>query len=141
MAMAQAQHRAIMTLALRSARRAVERQLRATGRRLPDVEHKEIMMLAHDYLVVPCRFGAYLDNSFCLLVERNHLLAYKVGRDKGRERALEIQSTDCGDKTRARIPASSGLFALNREISVCVRLRGGAGRTRTSNQTIISRQL
>jgi predicted metal-binding membrane protein len=30
---------------------------------------------------------------------------------------------------------------LNREISVCARLRGGAGRTRTSNQTIISRQL
>jgi hypothetical protein len=30
---------------------------------------------------------------------------------------------------RARIPASSGLFALNREISVCVRLRGG-GRSR-----------
>jgi hypothetical protein len=29
----------------------------------------------------------------------------------------------------------------SREISVCVRLRGGAGRTRTSNQTIISRQL
>jgi hypothetical protein len=28
-----------------------------------------------------------------------------------------------------------------RKISVCVRLRGGAGRTRTSNQTIISRQL
>ena len=29
----------------------------------------------------------------------------------------------------------------SREISVCTRLRGGAGRTRTSNQTIISRQL
>jgi hypothetical protein len=42
---------------------------------------------------------------------------------------------------RARIAASSGLFALNREISVCAGLRGGAGRTRTSNQTIISRQL
>jgi len=35
---------------------------------------------------------------------------------------------------RARIPASSGLFALNREISVCVRLRGGAERTRTACQ-------
>jgi hypothetical protein len=35
---------------------------------------------------------------------------------------------------------SSRLFAPNREISVCVRLRGGAGRTRTTNQTIISRQ-
>ena len=35
-------------------------------------------------------------------------------------------------------PANSGLFALNREISVCVRLRGGAGRPRTSNQTVIA---
>ena len=32
---------------------------------------------------------------------------------------------------RARIAASSGLFALNREISVCVGLRGGPGSTRT----------
>jgi hypothetical protein len=39
----------------------------------------------------------------------------------------------------ARIPAGSGLFALNWEISVRPRMRGGAGRTRTSNQTIISR--
>ena len=35
--------------------------------------------------------------------------------------------TDCGDKTRARIPASSGLFALNRKISVYARLHGGGG--------------
>jgi hypothetical protein len=35
----------------------------------------------------------------------------------------------------------SGRFALNREIPFCARLRGRAGRTRTSNQTIISRQL
>ena len=34
--------------------------------------------------------------------------------------------------------ASSGLFALNRKISVYVRLHGGAGRTRTSNQTVIA---
>src|SRR5207302_3578950 len=56
------------------------------------------------------------------------------GRDKGAETAPEIPSTHCRDKMRARIPASSGLFALNREISVCVRLRGGPGRTRTGNQ-------
>src|SRR5690242_10752727 len=31
------------------------------------------------------------------------------GRDKGPERPLEIQSTDCGDKIHARIAASSGL--------------------------------
>ena len=63
------------------------------------------------------------------------------GRDKGPERAPEIQSTDCRDKRPAGIPTSSGLFATSREISVCTRLRGGAGRTRTSNQTIISRVL
>jgi replication-associated recombination protein RarA len=39
------------------------------------------------------------------------------------------------------VDALTPLFALNREISVCAGLRGGAGRTRTSNQTIISRQL
>ena len=36
-----------------------------------------------------------------------------------------------------RLP-HGGPFAMNREISVCARLRGGPGRTRTSNQTIIS---
>jgi class 3 adenylate cyclase len=55
------------------------------------------------------------------------------------EMVLEIQSTACRDKMRARIPASSGLSATSREISVCVRLRGGPERTRTSNQTIIGR--
>ena len=38
----------------------------------------------------------------------------------------------------ARTPAKSGLLARKRQISFCIRLRGGAGRTRTSNQTIIS---
>jgi hypothetical protein len=59
------------------------------------------------------------------------------GRDKGAETAPEIQSTACRDKMRARIPASSGLFAMNREISVCARLRGGPGRTRTANQIVM----
>jgi hypothetical protein len=40
-----------------------------------------------------------------------------------------------------QIAANSGRFALNWEISVCAGPRGGAGRTRTSNQTIISHQL
>ena len=56
------------------------------------------------------------------------------GRDKGAETAPEIQSTARRDKMRARIPASSGLFAMNREISVRLRLRGGAERTRTACQ-------
>jgi hypothetical protein len=62
-------------------------------------------------------------------------------RDKGAKTAREIQSTACRDKMRTRIPASSGRFALNREIPVCAGLRGGPERTQTSNQTIISRQL
>jgi hypothetical protein len=61
------------------------------------------------------------------------------GRDKDPETAPAIQWADCRDKMRARIAASSGLFALNREISVCAGLRGRAGGTRTSNQTVISR--
>jgi hypothetical protein len=39
---------------------------------------------------------------------------------------------------RARIPVVRGLFALNEEISVLTRLCGGAGRTRTTDQTIIT---
>ena len=37
------------------------------------------------------------------------------GRDKGAELALKIRSPACRDKMHARIPASSGLFAMNRE--------------------------
>jgi len=59
------------------------------------------------------------------------------GQRQRPETVPAIQSADCRDKMRARIAASSGLFALNREISVCAGLRGGAGRTRTSNQTVI----
>jgi len=50
------------------------------------------------------------------------------GRDKGPETVPAIQSADCRDKMRAQIAASSGRFALNREIPVCAGLRGGAGR-------------
>jgi hypothetical protein len=44
----QAQHAAIITLVRRVARKAVERQLHAQGRRLCDVENKEIETLAND---------------------------------------------------------------------------------------------
>ena len=66
------------------------------------------------------------------------------GRDKGAETAPEIQSTACRDKMRAQIPASSGLFAMNREISVRLRLRGGAERNSNcvpSTQSISNRSL
>jgi hypothetical protein len=39
------------------------------------------------------------------------------GRDKGPKTTLEIKSTACREM-RARIPANSGLFTKNREISV-----------------------
>src|SRR4029077_112407 len=57
------------------------------------------------------------------------------GRDKGPETVPAIQSADCRDKMRAQIAASSGRFALNREIPVCAGLRGGPGKTRTGNQS------
>ena len=43
------------------------------------------------------------------------------------------------NKMYLQIAANSGRFALNREISVCAGLRGGAERTRTSNQAVMSR--
>src|SRR6516225_1509521 len=42
------------------------------------------------------------------------------------------------DKSRARNAANSGHSATIGEISVRTRLRGGAGRTRTFNQTVMS---
>jgi hypothetical protein len=49
---------------------------------------------------------------------------------------LYVDEIVVGDNTLV-----SGLLATSREITVCARLRGGAERTRTSNQTIISRDV
>ncbi len=60
------------------------------------------------------------------------------GGDKGLETVPEIQLTDYRDKKRARIRATPGLFALNEEISVLIRLCGGGRslyRTRLSIRT------
>ena len=38
----------------------------------------------------------------------------------------------------AEMPANCGPFVRDRETSVCIGLRGGAGRTQTSNQTVMS---
>jgi hypothetical protein len=59
------------------------------------------------------------------------------GRDKDPKKVPAIQLADCRDKMCAQIAASSGRFTLNREIPVCPGLRGGVGRTRTSNQAVI----
>jgi hypothetical protein len=44
----QAQRMAIATLARRAARKVVERELKAQGRRLCDVEHREIVAMANE---------------------------------------------------------------------------------------------
>jgi len=49
LAMEQTKSRAIMVLAMREARKVVERQLRSQCRRLCDVEYREIMQMAKDY--------------------------------------------------------------------------------------------
>jgi hypothetical protein len=49
-AQARAQHRATVTLALRSARKAVEHQLKQERIRLCEVEHKDLMTKAIAYL-------------------------------------------------------------------------------------------
>ena len=49
------------------------------------------------------------------------------GGDKGAELALDVQTTVYRDKMRARISLIRGLFAKNREISVCAGASGGPG--------------
>jgi HJR/Mrr/RecB family endonuclease len=49
LAMEQTKSRAIMVLAMREARKVVERQLRSQCRRLCDVEYREIMQMAKGY--------------------------------------------------------------------------------------------
>ena len=78
-------------------------------------------------------------------------------RDKGAETAAKVRTTASRDEMRARIPRQSGAirhepgnlclhemrgglhFAILQEISVCMGMRGGAERTRTSNQAVMSR--
>jgi hypothetical protein len=59
------------------------------------------------------------------------------GRDSGVGKARHIQPIVSRDKGPARKPTNSALFALHPEISVGMGLRGGVGRTRTSNQADI----
>ena len=60
------------------------------------------------------------------------------GGDKEAETALEIQGCRRRDKISLGNPADSGLIAGFGEISVRARMRGGPGRTRTSNQAVMS---
>ena len=59
------------------------------------------------------------------------------GKDKEAETALEIQGRRCRDKISLGNSANSGPIARFREISVRTRVRGGLGRTRTSNQAVM----
>ena len=54
---------------------------------------------------------------------------------------MEIQRRRCRDKITLGNSANSGLIARFREISVRTRVRGGPGRTRTSNQAVMSEQV
>jgi len=58
-------------------------------------------------------------------------------RDKGAEIALRSQCDHSQRPSAARETANSAVFAKSQEISVRLRLRGGPGRTRTSNQAVI----
>jgi hypothetical protein len=65
---------------------------------------------------------------------------------QGVRTSLLLWSSTVSQNQIARSLGFSGAYisgqaarARHREISVCMELRGGAGRTRTSNQTIISR--
>ena len=56
----------------------------------------------------------------------------------GPKRRRSSRRGDRGDKTYSQNPADSGLIAGFGEISFRTRMRGGPGRTRTSNQAIMS---
>jgi hypothetical protein len=58
-------------------------------------------------------------------------------RPKGPSHSTDVSR----DKGPARKPTNSALFARHREISVCMGLRGGVGRTRTSNQAVICKEM
>src|SRR5262249_875809 len=62
-------------------------------------------------------------------------------RDKGHQTSLNQRRQVSRAHAIARQPANSRLFAPLQEISPKAGVRGGPGRTRTSNQTVISRPL
>ncbi len=64
-----------------------------------------------------------------------------AGRDKGARKALKIQMVFCRDEVHTQNATNSGQFARSREISVSTRVRGGAGRTRTFSQAVMSEPL
>ena len=59
-------------------------------------------------------------------------------RDKCVATGTEIQLINCRDRAVARKPAKSRLYGRRQEISANLRLPGGPGRIRTSNQTVMS---
>ena len=59
-------------------------------------------------------------------------------RDNSAENACSVSLVSAETRTRAAEPANSGPFGSSQEISPNVGLPGGPGRTRTSNQTVMS---
>src|SRR5215472_3571311 len=64
-----------------------------------------------------------------------------IARDRRPRTASEAVLLPCRDCKPALRPAKPRVFVKPREISVSVGLRGGAGRTRTSSQTIMNSML
>jgi hypothetical protein len=62
-------------------------------------------------------------------------------RDKPPKIAFRPETVCAETETQPQEPANCGLFGRLREISRFERVRGGPGRIRTSNQTIINRRL
>jgi hypothetical protein len=58
-------------------------------------------------------------------------------RDNSAENACSVSLVSAETRTRAAESANSGPFGSSQEISPNVGLRGGLGRTRTSNQTVM----
>ena len=52
-------------------------------------------------------------------------------------RSRKVKGGRCRDRAHANNPANSALVADNQEISADVGMRGGLGRTRTSNQSVM----
>jgi hypothetical protein len=61
-----------------------------------------------------------------------------LGQRQSGRNGCEGSRTPLPRQNLAKQPAHSGVFGENREISVSVGVRGGPGRTRTSNQAIMS---
>jgi hypothetical protein len=76
----------------------------------------------------------YRTNGVSLPSGKRDFAGQRQRRRKGPSHSIDRQ------KVPARKPTNSALFARHRKNSVCMRLRGGARRTRTSDQAVIAKR-